>query len=220
MIQRPHSPYWLLLLLVILVGMTFFFYADKRPNINDTIGYTMAAKRLAAGNGLAYADKHNATIAPYFTPYAFQIRRTDDARLFLGFPLGYPLLLAAGIVVTGSEAVGCPLRRVAVGAGGDRPYLYYGERSVLNYRRLPPPDPESGWYQTEVLEPCLRQVIGRLLNTGIPVYYVEDRSPPYWDSLTILQDNFSLALVQEAPNVYRVEMSAEDNAPQGGACPR
>ncbi|MCB0132608.1 MAG: phospholipid carrier-dependent glycosyltransferase, partial [Caldilineaceae bacterium] len=36
----------------------------------------------------------NATIGPYFAPAAFQIRRTNDDLLFLGFPPGFPALMA------------------------------------------------------------------------------------------------------------------------------
>jgi hypothetical protein len=81
---------------------------------------------------------------------------------------------------------------------------YYGHRSVLNYRRIPPADAERRRYKMEVLEPCLVAVVGRLLDAGRPVYYVEDKAPPYWDSLAILQRHFELHQTQDDPKVYMV----------------
>jgi hypothetical protein len=81
---------------------------------------------------------------------------------------------------------------------------YYGRRSVLNYRRIPPVDIEAKRYKMEVLEPCLVAVIGRLLEAGRPVYYVEDKVPPFWDSLAILQRHFVLQLTQQEPKVYQI----------------
>ena len=81
---------------------------------------------------------------------------------------------------------------------------YYGNRSVLNYRRIPPVDVKAKRYRMEVLEPCLIAVIERLLDAGRPVYYVEDKSPPFWDSLAMLQRHFSLRLIQPDPKVHQV----------------
>ena len=81
---------------------------------------------------------------------------------------------------------------------------YYGRRSVLNYRRIPPMDIDAKRYKMEVLEPCLVAVIGRLLDAGRPVYYVEDKVPPFWDSLAILQRHFVLQPTRQDPKVYQV----------------
>jgi len=81
---------------------------------------------------------------------------------------------------------------------------YYGYRSVLNYRRIPPVDADAGRYKMEVLEPCLVAVVGKLLDAGRPVYYVEDKAPPFWNSLAILQTHFVLRLTQPDPRVYQV----------------
>jgi len=81
---------------------------------------------------------------------------------------------------------------------------YYGRRSVLNYRRIPPADVKTGRYELEVLEPCLVEVVGKLLAAQTPVYYVEDKTPPFWDSLAILQRHFQLRLTQQDPHVYEV----------------
>jgi hypothetical protein len=74
----------------------------------------------------------------------------------------------------------------------------------LNYRRIPPVDVKAKRYKMEVLEPCLVGVTGKLLDAGRPVYYVEDKAPPLWDSLAILQRHFLLRLTQQDPKVYQV----------------
>jgi hypothetical protein len=84
--------------------------------------------------------------------------------------------------------------------------IFYGQRSVLNYRRIPPSDPEAGRYRWELLEPRLTDVVTRLLDEGKPVYYIEDKTPPYADSLAILQRHFTLARVSENPIIYRVRL--------------
>jgi hypothetical protein len=81
---------------------------------------------------------------------------------------------------------------------------YYGDRSVLNYRHIPPSDPEAGRYRTEVVEPCLVQSVTRLLAEGKPVYYINDTSPPLWDSLAILERYFTLRIVQEGLEVFEI----------------
>jgi hypothetical protein len=91
---------------------------------------------------------------------------------------------------------------------------YYGHRSVLNYRRIPPVDADHGRYEMEALEPCLVAVVGRLLHAGRPVYYVEDKTPPFWDSLAILQRHFVLRQTQNDPKVFQVT-SMLDAANQG-----
>jgi len=81
---------------------------------------------------------------------------------------------------------------------------FYGQRSVLNYRRIPPSDAEALRYQMEVFEPCLVGTVDSLLETGRFVYYVEDKSPSFWDSLAILEEYFALDLIRTDPNIYRI----------------
>jgi hypothetical protein len=85
---------------------------------------------------------------------------------------------------------------------------FYGHRSVLNYRRIPPSDPSTGQYRMEMFEPHLVQAVESLLDNQIPVYYIEDKSPPLWDSLAILQQNFDMDLIRQEPNIYTVLKSA------------
>ncbi len=101
--QASRLAYGGLIALVTLIGVTFALLAQTLPSISDTIGYVHAANRLASGHGLTFADDNNQVAGPYFSIYAFQIRRTDDPRMFLGFPPGFPILLAGSILVTGSD---------------------------------------------------------------------------------------------------------------------
>ncbi|MEZ4611087.1 MAG: hypothetical protein R2838_12730 [Caldilineaceae bacterium] len=54
---------------------------------------------------------------------------------------------------------------------------FYGDRSILNYRRIPTSDPDLPGYHLEEVEPCLVQIVDRLLADATPVYYVEDTAP-------------------------------------------
>jgi hypothetical protein len=81
---------------------------------------------------------------------------------------------------------------------------FYGGRSVLNYRRIPPSDRQTGHYRMETFEQRLVQSVDRLLAGGIPVYYVEDKSPPFWDSLAILQRHFQVELLSHDLKVFGV----------------
>jgi hypothetical protein len=92
---------------------------------------------------------------------------------------------------------------------------FYGHRSVLNYRRIPPSDPNAERYRMETLEPCLVQAVESLLDNQIPVYYVEDKSPPLWNSLALLQQNFETKLVQQEPNIYNVIKPATPTEREG-----
>ena len=100
-VRRPTLPIVLTIVLTLLVGTIFLWLRDTTPAINDTIGYVYAATRMAAGAGPTYADVHNADIAPVFSMAAFQIQRDGSDLMYLGFPPGYPALLAAAIALTG-----------------------------------------------------------------------------------------------------------------------
>jgi hypothetical protein len=97
---QKYLPVCLLLVLAVLIGMAFFLLAETVPGIADTMGYVYAAERLAAGDGLSLDDPNNMSIGPVFSMFAFQIRWTNDSRMFLGFPPGFPALLSLGIILT------------------------------------------------------------------------------------------------------------------------
>ncbi|MCP4421013.1 MAG: hypothetical protein GY805_30755 [Chloroflexi bacterium] len=98
---HKNLPFIALSILAVLLGMAFFLIAETSPNIADSIGYAYAGERLAAGHGVTYDDPNNRLTNPYFSLFAFQIKRPNDNRMFLGYPPGFPLLLAAGIILTG-----------------------------------------------------------------------------------------------------------------------
>ena len=77
---------------------------------------------------------------------------------------------------------------------------YYGERSVLNYRRIPVSDPIHRRYQVEMLEPVLTTLVDRLLATGTPVYVIETADTDFDDAFDLLQRRY--VLTSESP--YRV----------------
>lgn len=112
-----------------------------------------------------------------------------------------------------------PADAVFLSYGYNDQIAFYGRRSVLNYRRIPPSDAVAGRYRVEVLEPCLVQTIDRLLDKHIPVYYVEDKSPPFWDSLAIIQRHFVTKLTQQDPKVHQVIGPIESGSRDGlSAC--
>ncbi len=95
-------PKLLLISLVTLVGAAFILLAQKTPGTADTLGYQYAGVRLAAGEGLTFADENNALAGQFFSPYAFQIKQPNDFRMYLGFPPGLPILLALPVALTGN----------------------------------------------------------------------------------------------------------------------
>lgn len=96
-----HVPFLLAVIWAILIGIAFILLAETTPMISDSIGYVYAAERLADGQGLTYEDPNNQYGPSYFSMYAFQIRQPETLQMFLGFPPGFSLLLAGGILLTG-----------------------------------------------------------------------------------------------------------------------
>lgn len=82
--------------------------------------------------------------------------------------------------------------------------IYYGQRSTLNYRRIPPGDPKEDRYRFELLEPRLVETVDRLLEDGTPVFYVKDRDPSFWGTLEILQAHFVVERYREEPEIYQI----------------
>jgi hypothetical protein len=81
----------------------------------------------------------------------------------------------------------------------------YGRRSVLNYRQMIPYDEATHKYDYKKFEPLLVAEIQRLLEAGMPVYYVVDRQPSLYKSFEILQSHFRVAVVGGDEAVYRVQ---------------
>jgi hypothetical protein len=75
---------------------------------------------------------------------------------------------------------------------------FFGGRTTLFYRRMNVSDPAE-------FEETLTHTVARLLRDGWPVYYLEDRQPPFANSLDLLQRKFDLRLWKTSPiPVYRV----------------
>lgn len=82
---------------------------------------------------------------------------------------------------------------------------YYGNRSVLNYRRIPPYDPVSDKYRYDLFEPCLVFTVDTLLLNNLPVFYVEDRNPPLYNSKSRLENYYELVPFRASPNVFSIQ---------------
>ncbi len=98
----PELPVWVAGALAVGVCLLTAFglamLVERQPLIGDSLGYLHAAQRIAAGFGPTYDDPNNALAGQYFSLYAFQIRRPDTHLMYLGFPPGLSLLLAAPLL--------------------------------------------------------------------------------------------------------------------------
>jgi len=81
---------------------------------------------------------------------------------------------------------------------------YYGNRSVLNYRRIPQYDPIQDKYRFDLFEPCLVYAVDTLLLAGTPVYFHEDRSPTLYNAKEVLEKHYRLTLAIEQAKIFRV----------------
>ncbi len=96
-------PYGVGLLIVVPVSVGLLLLTTTTPSVNDTMGYVYAGIRIAEGFGPTYSNIYNQEIAPYFSLMAFQVVRENGLLVYLGFPPGFPLLLAAAVKITSSE---------------------------------------------------------------------------------------------------------------------
>ncbi|MBN1246136.1 MAG: glycosyltransferase family 39 protein [Anaerolineae bacterium] len=80
---------------------------------------------------------------------------------------------------------------------------FYTGRIPFYYRRVqrPPDVPDTG---IPYFEPTLVSAVTALLNKGIPVYYLLESEPSYWDSYAILDRNFRLNPVTSESSLYRI----------------
>lgn len=103
--SQSKLPLFLLAVLILLIGIAFGLLAQQTPDVADTAGYIYAGERFADGHGLSFDDPNNEAVGQFFSPFAFQIKQINDARLFLGFPPGLPLLLAIPVAITGLQSL-------------------------------------------------------------------------------------------------------------------
>jgi len=80
----------------------------------------------------------------------------------------------------------------------------YGQRSVLDYRHMPPYNPVSKTYEYSGFEDSLVNQVSWLLDQGTPVYYVLDQNPPLYNSYEVLRRHFELTPVDSDRPIYRV----------------
>ncbi len=80
----------------------------------------------------------------------------------------------------------------------------YGKRSVLNYRRIPQYEPATDKYHYDMLELCLVYAVDSLLLGDIPVYYIEDGTPPLYDSKAVLERHYELISFRESPKIFAI----------------
>jgi hypothetical protein len=94
----------------------------------------------------------------------------------------------------------------------------FGNRSVLNFRRIPPADPISQTYDFEALEPCLVYIIEKLQVNNVSVYYVGHDN--FWDIKTKIENHFELQPVEVTSpiSIYQIKISPGHKFGQG-ACP-
>ncbi len=78
-----------------LAGVFYFKSTGALIEINDEAGYLYGGSQIAATGVPAYEHAYNEQIGPYFTMSAFRVQRPGDSRLYLIYPPGYPLAIAA-----------------------------------------------------------------------------------------------------------------------------
>ena len=98
-------PYLFTICLLIGTAIGLLLLVERQPVISDSLGYLVAAQRIASGNGPTFADANNQIAGKYFSLYAFQIRRPETHLLYLGFPPGLPLLLAVSLLIDPSSSL-------------------------------------------------------------------------------------------------------------------
>jgi hypothetical protein len=104
MLRLNREPYkqlswmWLIPMMAVLMGWSFFLYTrytQTTPSGWDPLAYKYAGERIAVGQSFAYCHPYNGQVGPYFTMAGFNVRTGDDTCLYLNYPIGFPLLLAA-----------------------------------------------------------------------------------------------------------------------------
>ncbi|PMB12492.1 hypothetical protein CEN47_29340, partial [Fischerella thermalis CCMEE 5319] len=70
-------PYLFTICLLVGTAIGLLLLVERQPVISDSLGYLVAAQRIASGNGPTFADANNQIAGKYFSLYAFQIRRPE-----------------------------------------------------------------------------------------------------------------------------------------------
>lgn len=96
---KTHLP--ILCLGILLPGVLWLLLSltQTQLTISDSIGYLYAGQRVAAGYGLTFTDNYNVSAGPYFYPHAFRLVGEPTANATFGYPPGFPILIAAGVLL-------------------------------------------------------------------------------------------------------------------------
>jgi hypothetical protein len=96
---------WPYLLLVLAIGTAAVLYIQLTQTgiaAWDPVAYLYAGQQLAQGKAPAVCHPYNNVIGPYFTLTGFNVQIQDDTScLYLNYPPGFPLILAASQLLTG-----------------------------------------------------------------------------------------------------------------------
>lgn len=88
----------------------------------------------------------------------------------------------------------------------------YGQRSVLNYRRMVKANPETGEFEMQKAEACLVQTVDRLLEKGLSVYFLEEQDQ---NLSRIMHQHFGLVAVETDTSFLQVvahtDLNEEDH---------
>jgi len=102
--SQSTSRLWPLILLALIgaIGLSIYFkYTQTVVDGWDPLAYLYAGERIAEGKGPTVCHPYNEAIGPYFTLAGFNVRMAEGECLYLNYPPGFPLLLAAVSVLTG-----------------------------------------------------------------------------------------------------------------------
>lgn len=107
-LTRSQSNYrlWSFALLVLVAGVSLGIYLRHTQTIMagwDPLAYLYAGERMAEGKAPAVCHSYNEVIGPYFTLAGFNVQVERGECLYLNYPPGFPLLLAAAQVLTGLQ---------------------------------------------------------------------------------------------------------------------
>jgi len=86
---------WIAFVLAVVAFLTCWQLTQHVVDGWDPLAYLYAAERMADGEPLAYCHPYNEEIGPYFTLAGFNLRGAEAGCLYLNYPPGFPLLLAA-----------------------------------------------------------------------------------------------------------------------------
>jgi hypothetical protein len=96
--RKQSNRIWPTLMMAVLCGWSVFLYVRYTQTMAsgwDPLAYKYAGEQLAIGQSFAYCHPYNAQIGPYFTMAGFNVQADDGACLYLNYPVGFPVLLAA-----------------------------------------------------------------------------------------------------------------------------